>query len=36
MDFNKILNPNIVEEDYDNIRGDKRMQEFNNSKITVN
>ena len=31
-----MLNPNIVESDYDNITGDKRMQEYNNSKMTVN
>ena len=34
--FKKVLNPNIVESDYDNINGDKRMQEYNNSKMTVN
>ena len=34
--FKKVLNPNIVESDYDNITGDKRMQEYNNSKMTVN
>jgi len=34
--FKKVLNPNIVESDYDNIAGDKRMQEYNNSKMTVN
>ena len=34
--FKKVINPNIVESDYDNITGDKRMQEYNNSKMTVN
>lgn len=34
--FNKVLNPNVVDEDYDNIAGDKRSQEFYNSKLTVN